>query len=187
MTKQKTIRFLQSIIAIPLFAVAMPFTGVSAIPVQIVALNQDNSAVEASLITKEEAEIDAKHAKAIDDFFSKRGAPLEGYGKKFVEEARKNDLPWNLLAAISIIESNGGKQACTGADNSVLGYGSCEMDFSSIDESIRIVSERIGGNSKYYHSEMTLSQILKKYNSVIPTYEKKVTKVMSMIEGMVNK
>ncbi len=182
MNIKKTKEFLRSVVALPLFAI-MPMTGVVGTTASV-AINNISSVIESSVITTPEDEIRKSHAKAIDDFFAKRNAPLEGYGMKLVLEAEKNDLPWNLLAAISIIESSGGIQACKKARNSVFGYGSCKMDFKSIDESIEIVSRRLGGDSKYYHSEMTVPQILKKYNSVIPNYTYKVTTVMSMIEDM---
>jgi len=183
MNKQKITRFLQSFVAIPMFAVTTPLVGVTPLPSPIVAPSVNISAIEVPVITTQEIEIRKKRALAIDEFFASRNAPLEGYGMKFVEEAEKNDIDWRLLAAISVIESNAGKQACKKADNSVLGYGSCKIDFKSIDHSIEVVSMKISGNdSRYYHNEMTTPQILRKYNSVIPTYVQKVTKVMKMID-----
>ncbi len=166
-----------------MLAVATPLIGVSPLPSPIAIISQNTSTVEAPAITTQEAETRKKHAEAIDKFFASRNAPLEGYGMKFVEAAEKNNIDYRLLAAISVIESNAGKQACKNADNSVLGYGSCKIDFKSIDESIDVVSMKIGGNSSsYYHDKMTTPQILRKYNSVIPTYVQKVTKVMKMID-----
>lgn len=183
MNKHKIRQYLQSIVAIPMFAVATPLIGVSPLPSPAIVISQNTPAAEVSVITTQEAETSKKRAEAIDAFFASRNSPLEGYGMKFVEEAEKNDIDWRLLAAISVIESNAGKQACKKADNSVLGFGSCKMDFKSIDHSIEVVSMKISGNdSKYYHKEMTTPQILKKYNSVIPTYVQKVTKVMKMID-----
>ena len=184
MNKHKIKQFLQSVVAIPMLAVATPLVGVSPIPAPTVLISQNTPATETSVITAQEVEVRKKRAEAIDKFFASRGAPLEGYGMKFVEEAEKNDIDWRLLAAISVIEPNAGQQACKKADNSVLGYGSCKMDFKSIDHSIEVVSMKISGNdSRYYHTEMTTPQILRKYNSVIPTYVQKVTKVMKMIDG----
>jgi hypothetical protein len=183
MNKTKLRKFLQSVVTIPMFAIAIPLVGVSPLPSMTVVLGQ-NTATQSQMITTPEIEIRKKRAEAIDKFFAARNAPLEGYGMKFVEEAEKNNIDWRLLAAISVIESNGGKEACKKADNSVLGYGSCKMDFKSIDESIEIVSMKISGNSSnYYHDQMTTPQILRKYNSVIPTYVQKVTKVMKLIDS----
>lgn len=184
MNKQKIRQFLQSVVAIPMLAITTPLVGVSSLPSPTVTLSQNIQAIEVPVITTQEAEIRKERAEKIDAFFAARNAPLEGYGMKFVEEAEKNDIDWRLLAAISVIESNGGKQACKKADNSVLGYGSCKMDFKSIDHSIEVVSMKISGtDSRHYHKDMTIAQILKKYNSVIPTYFQKVTKVMKMIDA----
>jgi hypothetical protein len=181
MNKHKITRFLQSVVAIPMLAITTPMLGVTSIPSPTVVLSQNT--IESQVITTPMDKIRKERADSIDKFFASRNAPLEGYGMKFVEEAEDNDIDWRLLAAISVIESNGGKQACKKADNSVLGYGSCKMSFKSIDESIELVSMKISGNtSKYYHDQMTTSQILKKYNSVIPSYVQKVTKVMKMID-----
>ena len=183
MNKQKITRFLQSFVAIPMFAVTTPLSSVTPLPSPTVATTINIPAIEVPVITTQEMEIRKKHAEAIDTFFASRNSPLEGYGMKFVEEAEKNDIDWRLLASISVIESNAGKQACKKADNSVLGYGSCKIDFKSIDHSIEVVSMKISGNdSRYYHDKMTTPQILRKYNSVIPTYVQKVTKVMKMID-----
>lgn len=173
---------MQSVVAIPMLAVATPLVGVSPIASPTVVISE-NITTEAPVITTQEAEDRKARAEKIDAFFASRNAPLEGYGMKFVEEADKHDIDWRLLAAISVIESNAGKQACKKVENSVLGYGSCKMSFKSIDESIEIVSMKISGNtSSYYHEDMTTPQILRKYNSVIPTYVQKVTKVMKMID-----
>ena len=185
MNKNKITQFLQSVVALPLFAIADPLTGMPATMSTTQGITGNVVMVQTQAITTPEDAIRKERAEKIDDFFAARNAPLEGYGMKFVEEAEKNDLDWRLLAAISVIESNAGKQACKKATNSVLGYGSCKMSFKSIDESIEVVSGKIGGNggSRYYHDEMTLAQILKRYNSVIPTYYQKVTAVMKMIDG----
>jgi len=45
----------------------------------------------------------------IDQFYENYGAPLAGYGKFLVTTAEKYRLPWWLLPAISMQESNGGK------------------------------------------------------------------------------
>lgn len=132
---------------------------------------------------EEEAERKEK-AELVDNFFESYEAPLEGHGMKFVLEAEKNDIDWRLLPAIAMRESTGGKHACKKVSNSVFGYGSCKMSFNSIDESIEVVAKSLGGNNpntaSHYDDKTTL-QILKKYNSVIPTYSKEVVKIMKNI------
>lgn len=53
--------------------------------------------------------ISTEKAMKINKFFASYGSPLQGYGKKFVEEAEKNNIEWKLVAAIAHCESTGGK------------------------------------------------------------------------------
>lgn len=142
------------------------------------------SAISIPAITTQEQEIRKERAQAIDTFLEKRKSSLAGYGMKFVEEAEKNGIDYRLLVSISGRESSFAKdgQVCKGAKNSVFGYGSCKINFKSIDESIEVVSRKIGGESKHYHSEMTTYQILRKYNTVIPNYPNEVIRIMKMID-----
>jgi hypothetical protein len=48
-------------------------------------------------------------AATLDKIFSAYNCPLEGYGKVFVKEAAKNDIPYWLTAAIAFQESSCGK------------------------------------------------------------------------------
>jgi hypothetical protein len=182
MNKKEIIRYLQSIIAIPMLAIAVPFTGISSIP-SLTALNNIPTDENSVIITQEEV---ARKEKAglIDTYFKDHDAPLEGHGMKFVLEAEKNDIDWRLLPAIAMRESTGGKFACKKVPNSVFGYGSCRMSFDSIDKSIEIVAASLGGNnpntSRYYDNK-TIKQILKKYNSVIPNYTNQVIRIMKDI------
>ena len=184
MNKQKVNQFLQSFIAIPMLAIAVPMTGAGSIP-SLMALPEINNTVATSVITAQEEAARKDKAEAIDSFLSSYDAPLEGYGMKFVLEAEKNDIDWRLLTAIAMRESTGGKQACKRVPNSVFGYGSCKISFKSIDESIEVVSKSLGGNNPstahHYDGKNTI-QILKKYNSVIPNYSTQVVKIMKMID-----
>lgn len=182
---KKVIKFLQSFIAIPLLATSVPFGGLVSTPSSIVVLG-DNSVMETSLITPEEMKIRKECAQAIDVYFEKINAPLAGYGKKFVEEAVKNDIDCRLLAAIGMAESTGGIHACKKVPNMPFGYGSCKFGYDSIDEAIEKVSASLGGNNpktaKWYAGKTT-EQILKTYNPdhIAPGYTKKVMKIMDSI------
>jgi len=183
MNKKEIVSYLQSIIAIPMLAIALPLGGIGNIP-SLTATNDNITSENSVIITQEEVARKEK-AGAIDAYFAKHNAPLEGQGMKFVLEAEKNGLDWRLLPAIAMIESTGGKHACKKVPNSVFGWGSCKISFSSIDESIEIVAHNLGGNNsstaRHYDDKTTL-QILRKYNSVIPTYPQKVVKVMKSIQ-----
>jgi len=190
MTKQKITRYLQSIIAIPMLAVGIPFSGINPIidlnniPFQVA---KENSAI----ITQEEV-VRKEKAEKIDGYFANRDAPLEGYGMKFVLEAEKYNLDWRLLPAIAMRETTGGKQICKNPNfpNNAFGWGSCKMGFESIDKSIEHIAKSISGNNpnvKAYKQGMTSSEILKKYNpdSIIPGYSLQVIKIMNSINETV--
>lgn len=188
---KKVINFLQSFIAIPLLATSMPFSGLAQAPNSIAVLNQNNTVMETSLITPEEAKIQKECAEAIDAYFEKINAPLAGYGDKFVEEAIKNDIDCRLLAAIGMAESTGGIHACKKVPNMPFGYGSCKFGYDSMDETIEKVSASLGGNNpktaKWYKGKTT-EQILKTYNPdhIAPGYTKKVMRIMDSIYSKSN-
>ena len=151
----------------------------------IIALSQ-NSTIEAPAITTSVPDIDKQHAQEIDNYFASRHSPLAGYGTEFVAAANENNLDFRLLPALSIIESDGGLMRCKNVPNAIFGYGSCRMGFNSIDESIEFVAQSLGGNNPStasYYQGKTTTQILHKYNSVIPGYANKVKMVMNMIDN----
>jgi hypothetical protein len=183
MNKKKITQFLQSFVAIPMIAVTASTSGVSPLPSPTVLLSQNN-AVEASPITTEEEKIRKERAEDIDKLLASYDSPLVGYGEKFVIEAEKNDIDWRLLPAIAGVESTFGRHACKKAKNSFLGYGSCKMDFKSVDDAIERVSASLGGNNEntaHHYEGKNTAQILRKYNSVIPDYPSKVIRIMKMI------
>lgn len=166
-----------------MIAVGASTQGVSPLPNPTVLLSQNN-VVQSLPITTEEEKIRQERAKDIDTLLASYDSPLTGYGEKFVIEAEKNGIDWRLLPAIAGIESTFGRHACKKATNSFLGYGSCKMDFKSVDEAIERVSASLGGNLKsteHHYEGKTTPQILRKYNSVIPDYPSKVIRIMKMI------
>lgn len=187
MNKQKIISYLQSIVAIPMMALIMPITGIQSIP-DTTPIN-DKIELSSSAITTQEIEDLKMKADKIDSFLEKRGSILAGYGAKFVEEARVNDIDWRLLVSIAGRETTFGRNMCKNpkAPNNPFGWGSCKIGFKSIDESIEKVSASLGGNSEgtaHYYTGKTTTQILRKYNSVIPNYPKEVVRIMKMIDAI---
>ncbi len=153
----------------------------------VVSLSEKNGPLVDETLDNKQAELEEK-AKKIDQYFLDRGLPLAGYGKTFVEEAEKNDIPWNMLAAIAMIESTGGKFACKKVTHSFLGWGSCKINFTSNEQAITLVSKNLGGNnpntSRYYKGKNVVG-ILNTYNP--PQYRHDyvplVTGVMKSIEN----
>ena len=129
----------------------------------------------------------ALEAAKIDAYFRSKNMPLEGYGKKMVEEAYKNGIDPFLLPAISVRESTGGLFACKRVKNSPFGWGSCKIAFESMDKSIETVAMNLGGNNpktaRYYKGKPT-DKKLQAYNpdSIVPGYYKQVMAIMDKIE-----
>jgi hypothetical protein len=183
---KKVIGYMQSFVAIPMLAVAAPLTGMTALPAPTAIVQSSNTTADAAAITTQDAQAstDKKEADILDAYFASYNSPLQGYGMEFVQEANKNGLDWRLLPAIAMRESTGGKQACKRVSNSIFGYGSCKINFTSIDESIETVAASLGGNNPNTaaaYNNKTTSQILAKYNTVIPGYVKQVQKIMDGI------
>jgi len=194
MNNKKLIRFVESFLILPV-AMSASFGNVSNIdqaPAPQVVLSQQMNmeangllAFNQAMSQSAESPSQEDKAKAIDSFFKEHNMPLEGTGLKMVQEAEKNDIDWRLLPAISVIESTGGKHACKKVTNSFFGWGSCKINFKSKEQAIEVVAKNLGGNNPntdQHYADKTTEQILKKYNSVIPTYIQKVTKVMDEIE-----
>ena len=187
MSKQTIIRYLQSIVAIPMLAVALPLTGIHNIS-DTTLVNDNKVETTPSVITTQEKEDLKKKADIIDDFLTSRGSILAGYGSKFVEEAKKNDIDWRLLVSIAGRETTFGRSMCKNskAPNNPFGWGSCKIGFKSIDESIEKVSASLGGNDEntaHHYDGKTTLQVLRKYNSIIPNYPKEVEKIMKTIDN----
>ncbi len=162
----------------------MPLGGLATLP--SMTATGDNLAEETSVITAQEEIARKEIADKIDSYFESKGLPLAGHGQKFVEEAIKNDIDPYLLPAIAMRESTGGKQACKKATHSVFGWGSCKINFESIEKSIEIVAMNLGGNNpktSRYYKEKTTEQILRTYNSYIMNYPAEVVKIMKSIEN----
>ncbi len=157
---------------------------------QDVLVKQINIAVAGTLafnnaIDPETETLKAK-AEAIDAYFREHDMPLEGTGKKMVEEAEKNGLDWRLLAAIAVRESTGGKHECKRVPNNAFGWGSCKISFDSNEEAIETVARNLGGNNpntaRYYENKDT-KEILRAYNppSIVPKYAEQVISIMDDI------
>lgn len=162
----------------------MPLGGLATLP--SMTATGDSLTEETSVITAQEEIVRKEIADKIDSYFESKGLPLAGYGQKFVEEAIKNDIDPYLLPAIAMRESTGGKQACKKATYSVFGWGSCKINFESIEKSIEIVAMNLGGNNpktSRYYKEKTTEQILRTYNSYITNYPAEVVKIMKSIEN----
>jgi hypothetical protein len=138
-------------------------------------INVEKIEIEENKISPKEIDIKNK-AEKIKKYLSKRNAPLVDYAEEFVKAADEYGIDYRLVAAISIIESNGGKH--TFRPYNAWGWG--KSGFKSWKDGIWSVSK---GLAKYYESGRTTPQ------SIAPSYcppnattwARKVSYVMSMI------
>jgi len=155
------------------------------IPVNLVLADQGQvSAVSTEYISVDSAEItinevaDIRVAK-IKAYLSQRAAPLADYAKEFVAAADTYGIDYNIVAAISVIESEGGKHTFKPYN----GWGWGKSGFSSWEEGIWTVSK---GISKYYAKGMTTPKSIS-YSYCPPSashWATKVQGVMNKIEAM---
>ena len=122
-------------------------------------------------------------ADKIDTYFKDRSMPLEGYGEQFVVVAEKYGLPYNLLPAVAIRESSGGKFLL---NNNPFGWGSAKIKFSGFNEAIEAVGRNLGGanpRTAAYYSGNSIRAKLYHYNGTVVTgYEDEVMAIMDKID-----
>src|SRR6185436_2895615 len=185
------VRFLQSFVVLPFMTGALALNpvlhfgqviGINQNPKTATELAQDDSIIKAQALLKEKGE-------KIDAYFTAKNMPLAGYGKTMAEAAEKNGLDWRLVAAISVIESTGGRNTCQRVANNDFGWGSCTIGFDSREEAIRAIAAHLGGNmdsTRHYYKGKTTVGILETYNppNVVPDYAHKVIRVMNSISPL---
>jgi len=178
---RKTLSVIASVLGIGLVANIisdkMPVNLVLADQGQVSAVSTEYISVDSAEITTNEV-ADIRVAK-IKAYLSQRAAPLADYAKDFVAAADAYGIDYNIVAAISVIESEGGKH--TFKPYNAWGWG--KIGFSSWEEGIWTVSK---GISKYYAKGMTTPRSIS-YSYCPPTansWAAKVQGVMNKIESM---
>jgi len=195
MKNNNLIRFVQSLVLLPVITASFPFSGISNANLsQDVLVKKVNIEAKGLVTLNKVADPEAgpssqvlkARAEAIDAYFAERDMPLKGMGEKMVEEALKNDLDWRLLPAIAVRESTGGKFECKKVSNNPFGWGSCKIGFKSNEQAIETVAHNLGGNNPNtarHYDEKTVIEILRAYNppSVVPRYAEQVIAIMDII------
>jgi flagellum-specific peptidoglycan hydrolase FlgJ len=191
MENKKLMRFVGSFLILPIIT-TLPLGTVSKDNVimvpQTVLSQKENTKTGWTLtfnqVLEQKDKINNKKAEAIDAYFRARKMPLEGMGKKMVEEAEKNNLDWRLLAALAIRESTGGIHACKRVQHNFFGWNSCETGFNSDEQAVETIAQKLGGNDpntdQYYKDKDTM-QILHTYNRAIKKYPEQVMSIMNAI------
>lgn len=172
---QKTIqKLVLSFAFMPIFA--MPTTELNIIPN---VGDADNIAAQTIQDARKE-----KAAK-IDAYYGKHDLPLTGYGMKMVLAAEKYGIDYNLIPAIAMRESTGGKFACY---NNPFGWGSCKIKFANYDDAIEAIAKNLGGANKntarYYAGTSTAKKLYYYNGTVVPSYPGEVMKIMDKIDDM---
>ncbi|MDD3474875.1 MAG: hypothetical protein PHP08_03175 [Candidatus Dojkabacteria bacterium] len=128
-------------------------------------------------ISEEQVAYNNKVSK-IKKYLSSRGAPLADYAEEFVKAAEYYGIDYRLVAAISIVESSGGKY--TFKPYNAWGWG--KSGFESWTDGIWTVSK---GLAKYYSLGMTTPQSISK--SYCPpsadSWASKVSYIMNVISN----
>jgi len=140
---------------------------------------------EAVVETVVEAKIDNR-PQQIKTYFEERKMPLSIYSEEFVRVADMYGIDWRLLPAIAVRESSGGKEMC---ENNPFGWGSCSINFSSIEESIDRVGWNLGGhnpNTSAYYSGDTYDKLWSYNGTVMASYPDEVIAIMDKI-GAIDK
>jgi hypothetical protein len=153
------------------------------LPIQLVQANQnaDLPTIEENVEsvkteTVSKVIVPDKRVIRIKKYLSKRKAPLAKYAKEIVLYADKYKIDYRLVAAISVIESGGGKN--TFRKYNAWGWG--KSGFDNWIDGIQTVSK---GLSKYYAKGLTTPKLISKYYCPPSANEwaKKVQSVMNQI------
>ena len=147
----------------------------------------DDTAALERKIRQDQKKLDAERSAKIHAYFARYNLPLKDEAEHFIKAANEHNIDWRLVAAIGFIESTGGKFACSTADYSAFGWGSCNISFDSYAESIDVISMNLGGHNpktaSYYAGKDTRG-ILEAYNPphIVPNYADKVMRQMEIID-----
>ncbi|MFH1201173.1 MAG: hypothetical protein V1484_02540 [bacterium] len=191
MKNNNLIRFVQSLALLPIMTMSLSISGIhnieTAHSVLVKKVNiEANGTITLNQAVDPKAESLKIKAEAVDAYFAEHDMPLEGMGKKMVEEAEKNEIDWRLLPAIATRESTGGKFDCKKVENNPFGWGSCKIGFKSNEEAIEVVAKNLGGNNPktaHHYDDKTTKQILRAYNppSIVFRYAEQVISIMNTI------
>jgi len=191
MKKNNLIRFVQSLVILPVLTMPIVFPGIHNTEISQNVLAQKvnietNGTTTLNQTIDPEVALQKIEADAIDAYFKANDMPLLGTGMKMVLEAEKNGIDWRLLPAIAVRESSGGKNDCNKVSNNPFGWNSCKVGFNSIDEAIETVALNLGGNNPItarHYDNKTVKQILQAYNPpyIVPKYAEQVMAIMKNI------
>ncbi len=109
-------------------------------------------------------------------YLESRNSPLAEYAEEFVRAADEHGIDYRIVAAISIIESEGGKKNFR--PYNAWGWG--KKSFSSWEEGINTVSASIG---RYYSKGLTTPRLIS-YSYCPPNADAWASKVQGVMNVM---
>lgn len=127
-----------------------------------------------------ELSVDRAKVERVRSYLAKRNAPLANHAEYMVRVADEFGLDYRLIPAISVIESNGGRNAYRPYNAWGWGGAAAAYTFNNWEESIYTVGR---GLSRYYsYGRITPKQIAPMYNPHTPNeWSRKVSFVMSQM------
>lgn len=149
----------------------------------------DDTATLERTMRQEAEEQRLERISKIESYYARHDLPLQNEAVHFVDAAEKYDIDWRLVAAIGFIESTGGKFACSTADYSAFGWGSCKINFDSYADSIDVISWNLGGynpnTDHWYFNGQDHKDLLETYNPphIRPDYAFLVMREMEIIDA----
>ena len=188
-------KFLQSFVVLPVLTASFalnPVAGLAAkLPTAAVITDQTRTLSSVLAVNQQQetaAEVALDGAK-VDAFFAQYGLPMEGDGQKLVQAAVDNGLAPYTIAALSIVESTGGKFACPNDPYNAFGWNSCHgPKFSSMDDAIDTVAQTISGNNPKtasYYQGKSFDARLEEYNGFAnDKYVSNIQWAMNKIDSM---
>jgi hypothetical protein len=126
---------------------------------------------------------DINHIVILRTYLESRNSPLAPYAKNFVDEAKKNNLDWRLVAAISGLESSFGVHIPADSYNGWgFGiYGNNVKRFESWDAGIATVSESLRNDYMNKWNAQNVTEIGRIY-AASPTWAVRVEGFMDSID-----
>lgn len=136
-------------------------------------VNPVNGGVEAKKLDSQ--------AKILSAYFAKYDSPLQNHSQDFIDAAKKYNLDWRLVAAISGVESTFGKAIPGGYNGWGWGvYGNQAIYFNSWTEAIFTISKGIREN--YIDKGLTEPYAINRIYAASPTWGSRVSYFMEDIE-----
>ncbi len=127
-----------------------------------------------------------KEARVLAEYFALHNSPLESHAQDFIDAAKKYDLDWKLVAAISGVESTFGKFIPGGYNAWGWGvYGTQAIYFDSWREGIFTVSKGLREN--YLNKGLIDPYQMNRSYAASPVWGSKVTYFMNDLDSFSQK